>query len=67
MNLKNAALLALCGAILLTLYLIVSLIRNIFGVAEGILPAMSLLSSLIFTFAGLTAALFLYAFHRTQS
>jgi hypothetical protein len=63
---KNATLLALWGALLLTIVLAASLIRNVFGVVEGILPAMALIQSVIYTFAGLTAVFFLYMFHKQQ-
>jgi hypothetical protein len=67
MNLKNAAFLALCGAVLLTILLVTSLIRNVLGVVEGFIPAVTLLESVIYAFAGLGAVLFLYAFHKRQS
>jgi len=67
MNIKTAALLALFGAILLTILLAASLIRNAFGVAEGYIPAVTLVQSIVYTFAGFTAALFLYVVHKRQS
>ncbi|HEY4361307.1 MAG TPA: hypothetical protein VGN17_10070 [Bryobacteraceae bacterium] len=66
MTLKNAALLAFCGSILLTLLLSMSLVRNILGTVEGFAPAATVLSSLIYVFAGVSAALFFYAVLRRQ-
>jgi hypothetical protein len=67
MTLKNAALLALVGVILPTIVLVAGLIGDVIGVARGLIPAMRLLTSLIYAFAGLSLAVFLYAFHKAQS
>jgi hypothetical protein len=67
MTLKSAAFLALVGTVLLTILLIANLIGDVLGVARGLLPAMRLLTSLIYTFAGLSAAVFFYAFHKRQA
>jgi hypothetical protein len=67
MNLKNAAFLAFLGALLLSLLLAVGSINDVLGVARGIIPPVKLLISLIETFAGVTAAVFLYVVHRRQS
>jgi len=66
MTLKNAAFLALIGTALLAILLIFDLIRDVSGVAEGVIPAMRLLTSLIYAFAGLTVAVFFYVFHNAQ-
>jgi hypothetical protein len=66
MNLKDAALLALCGSALLAILLVTILIRNVLGVVGGFVPALTLVESLIYTFAALSAVLFLYAFHKRQ-
>jgi hypothetical protein len=67
MNLKNAAFLAFLGALLLTILLALGSINDGLGVARGIIPPVKLLISLIETFAGVTAAVFLYVVHRRQS
>ncbi|HEY1755805.1 MAG TPA: hypothetical protein VGG72_10445 [Bryobacteraceae bacterium] len=67
MSLKNAALLAFVGALLLTALLAMGSINDILGVARGIIPPVKLLISLIETFAGVTAVVFLYVVHRRQS
>jgi hypothetical protein len=66
MRLKNAAFLALVGAILLTILLVFGFVNDTLGVARGIVPAMRLPVSLIEAFAGVTAAIFLYVFYRDQ-
>ena len=67
MTLKSAAFLALAGTALLTILLIVDLVGDISAVAGGLLPPVRLLSSIIYTFASLSAAVFFYVFHKAQS
>lgn len=67
MNLKNAASLALVGALMLTVLLIAGFIFHVLNVLRGLLPAIKLLTSFIYAFAGLSAVVFLYAFHKAQS
>jgi hypothetical protein len=67
MTLKNTSFLALVGMGLVTILLIVGLITDISGVAQGIIAPVRLLTSIIYAFAGLTVVLFLYAFHKAQS
>ena len=66
MTLKNTAFLALVGMVLVTILLIAGLILDVSGVVRGLIPAMKLLTSLIYAFASLTVAIFLYAFHKAQ-
>jgi hypothetical protein len=66
MTLKNTALLALVGMVLVTILLIAGLISDVSGVVQGLIPAMRLLTSIINAFAGLSVAVFLYAFHKAQ-
>jgi hypothetical protein len=66
MNLKNAALLALIGALLLTILLAIWLVNDALGVARGFIAPVKLVVSLIETFAGVTAVVFLYVVHRRQ-
>ena len=66
MTLKNAAFLALVGMILATILLVAGFIRDVFAIAQGLIPAMTLLTSFIYAFAGLSMAVFLYAFHKKQ-
>jgi len=66
MSLKNAALLALIGTILLTILIVVSFISTLLGVMRGLIPAMTLLTSLVQMFASVTVVVFFYVFHRAQ-
>jgi len=67
MTLKNTAFLALVGMVLVTILLIAGLISDVSGVVQGLIPAMRLLRSFIYAFAGLGVVLFLHAFHKAQS
>jgi hypothetical protein len=67
MTLKNTSFLALVGMVLVTILLIGNLITDVSGVARGLIPAMKLLTSFIYAFAGLSVVVFLYAFHKAQS
>ena len=66
MTLKNTAFLALVGMVLVTILLVAGLIADVSGVVRGLIPAMRLLTSFIYAFAGLSVVVFLYAFHRAQ-
>jgi hypothetical protein len=66
MSLKNAAFLALIGTLLLTILLAFGFINDALGVARGLIPPVRLITSLIETFAGVTAVLFFYVVHRRQ-
>ena len=67
MTLKSAAFLALIGMILLTIILVVSLINTILGVARDVIPAITLLTSIIRVFASITVLEFFLVFYRAQS
>ena len=67
MTLKNAAFLALVGMILVTILLVAGFIGDVLAIVRGLIPAMRLLTSLIYAFAGLSMVVFLYAFHKAQS
>jgi hypothetical protein len=67
MNLKNAAVLALVGTGMLTGLLIVGFIVDVLNVPRGLIPAARLLTSFVYAFAGLSAVVFLYAFHNAQA
>jgi hypothetical protein len=67
MNLKSAALLALIGTILVTVVLTVHLVRTILGVADGIIPPVTLFPALIDAFGAFSVALFFFVFHKAQS
>jgi hypothetical protein len=67
MSLKNATFLALVGMILVTILLIAVLIGDVLAVVRGLIPVMSVLTSLIYAFASLSVAVFLYAFHKAPA
>jgi hypothetical protein len=67
MSLKNAALLAMIGTVLLTIVLILNLVNNFLAFMHGLISAMVLLSSLLYAFVALSVAVFFYIFHRAQS
>jgi hypothetical protein len=63
---KNAALLALIGTILMTALLIWNFVFALINVLRDLVPAVTLLSSVIYAFGSLTVAVFFYTFHRAQ-
>ena len=68
MSLKNAALLALIGTILLTLLVLAHFISTVMGVMREVIPAMALLTSLVHLFASLCVlGVLFYVFYRKQS
>jgi CHASE2 domain-containing sensor protein len=66
MNLKNAALLALIGMVLLTVLVVASFISTVLGVMRDVIPAMALVESLVHVFTCLTVLVFFYVFYRAQ-
>jgi hypothetical protein len=64
---KNTAFLALVGMVLVTILLIAGLITDVLGVVRGLIPAMRLLTSFIYAFAGLSVVAFLYSFYKAKS
>ena len=66
MTLKNAALLALIGTILVTALLTFDFIRNVLNVVQGLVPAVTLFSSLIYAFGAFSVAVFFFVFHKGQ-
>jgi hypothetical protein len=66
MTLKNSALLALVGSILATILLVWNFVLTAMNASQGLVPAITLFSSLIYAFAGVTVAVFFYVLHKTQ-
>jgi ribose/xylose/arabinose/galactoside ABC-type transport system permease subunit len=66
MTLKNAALFARVGMVLLSVVLVVSFVNILLGVINGVVPAITLLTSFIHALAGVSVAVFFYVFHRAQ-
>ena len=67
MSLKNAALFALIGMILLTVLLAAVFLRDLLSAIRGVLAAIELLTSAIRLLASLGLTVFLYVFHKNQS
>ncbi len=67
MTLKNAALLALIGTLLLTIVLAVDFIKIVSGFLSDVVPVMALLRSLVYLLASLSVTVFFYVFQRAQS
>jgi len=67
MNLKTGALLGLVGMIVVTALLVMDLFTNISHVLGGLVPAVTVFRSLIYTFAALCVTLFFVTFYKAQS
>jgi len=67
MTLKSASFLALLGTILLAVLVVFDFVSTIMNVVEGLVPAVKLITSLIYTIAALTLVIFFYVFHRAQA
>jgi len=66
MSLKDAALFALIGMMLLTVFLAVDFIDTVLNVGRGLVPAMKLLMSLVDLLAGVGLTVFFYVFRKAQ-
>jgi len=67
MTLKNAALLALIGTILMTALLVWNFVVTLLNVMRDLVPVVTLFSSLIYAFGCFSVAVFFFVFHRGQS
>ena len=67
MTLKNAALLALIGTILVTALMVWMFVFTFLNVLRGVVAPVVLFSSFIYAFGSFTVAVFFYVFHRAQS
>ncbi len=66
MTLKNAALLALIGTILMTALLLWTFLFTVLNVLRGMVPAVTLFQSLVYAFGSFSMMVFFYVFHRAQ-
>jgi hypothetical protein len=66
MTLKNAALLALIGTILMTALLVWVFVSNLVNVLRGVDAPVVLLSSFIYAFGCFTLMVFFFVFHRAE-
>jgi hypothetical protein len=67
MTLKNAALLALVGTVMVAALTVWTFVFNFLNVLRGLSPAVTLFSTFIYAFACFTLAVFLFVFHRAQA
>lgn len=67
MTLKGAALFAFIGTLLVTILMAADSINTVIGVLRDIVPAMSVLRSLIYLLGTLSVTVFFWAFHKAQS
>lgn len=66
MTLKNAALLALIGTILMTALLLWTFVSNMINVLRGVDAPVVLFSSFIYAFGCVTLMVSFFVFHRAQ-
>jgi hypothetical protein len=64
---RSAASLALLAAVLLAILLVVGFLLDLLNALRGLVPALRLVASFIYAFAGVAAVMFLYAFRRAHS
>ena len=67
MTLKNTALLALIGTVLMTALVVWNFVFNLLNLLRGLIPAVAVFSSLIYAFGCFSVMVFFFVFHRTQS
>jgi hypothetical protein len=66
MTLKNAALLALIGTIMMTALLVWTFVLTFLNVLRDLIPVVTLLQSFVYAFGCFSVAVFFYLFHRAQ-
>ena len=66
MTLKNAAMLALIGTMVVTALLVWNFVVNLLNVIQGVAAPVVLFASLIYAFGALCVTLFFFAFHKAQ-
>jgi hypothetical protein len=67
MTMKSAASLALIGAVLVAIVLVVGFVLDLLNVIRGLVPALRLVTSFIYAFASVGAVVFLWVFRNGQS
>jgi hypothetical protein len=66
MTLRNAALLALIGSILMTALLVWTFVLTFLNVLRDLVPAVTLFQSFIYAFGCFSVMVFFFVFHRAQ-
>jgi len=67
MTMKSAASLALIGAVLVAIVLVVGFVLDLLNVIRGLVPALRLVTSFIYAFASVGAVVLLWVFRNGQS
>jgi hypothetical protein len=67
MTMRSAASLALIGAVLVAIVLVVGFVLDLLNVIRGLVPALRLVTSFIYAFASVGAVVFLWVFRNAQS
>lgn len=67
MTMRSAASLALLGAVLLTILLVIGFVLDLLNALQGLIPALRLVTSFVYAFAGVGAVVFLCVFRKAQS
>lgn len=65
MTMRSAASLALLGAVLVAILLVVGCVLDLLNAIRGLVPALRLVASFVYAFAGVCAVVFLYVFRRS--
>ena len=67
MTVQTAASMALIGAVLVTILLVVGFVFDLLNALRGLVPALRVVASFIYAFAAVGAVVFLCVFRKTQS
>ena len=67
MTMRSAASLALIGAVLVAIVLVVGFVLDLLNVVRGLVPALRLVTAFIYAFASVGAVVFLWVFRNGQS
>ena len=66
MTMRSATSLVLLGAVLVAIVLVVGFVLDLLLVLQGLIPVVRLVISLVYSFASVTAVVFLYVFRKSQ-
>jgi predicted neutral ceramidase superfamily lipid hydrolase len=66
MTLKNAAFLVFLSSLLLSALLLWRLVMDILNIISGLVPAVTVISSLLYAFASVTLTIFFFVFQSSQ-
>ena len=66
MTIKNAAFLAFLATLLLSILFLWRLVMDILNVSQNLVPAVTLLASILYAFAAVAVAIFFFVFQSKQ-